>query len=160
MTDLGLKAVLSNDLLLMRFSVLPSSLMSYVLISKENSFLYTYQFLEEKQDSLFLDRHVACNALFEGPSTYDVLRLKAIIKKISDPVHTYCKFSNLIKISPKMFLGNPFQLIDKKLARLKDYSKPGNVVEANVAGVSRFCPKLVKNAKIVLENVLVTEKTF
>ena len=43
MTDLGAKAVLSNDLLLMRFSVLPSSLMSNVLISKKNSFLYISQ---------------------------------------------------------------------------------------------------------------------
>ena len=47
---------------------------------------------------------------------------------------------------PKMFLGNPFPLIDKKLARLKDCPKSGNVVVATVAGVSKFCPKLVKNA--------------
>ena len=62
MTDLGAKAVLSNDLLLMRLSVFPSSLMSNDLISKEISF---YKFLEGKQDSFLGGRHVACDALFE-----------------------------------------------------------------------------------------------
>ena len=60
-----------------------------------------------------------------------------------------------------MFLCNPFPLIDKKLARLKDCPKSGNVVVATVAGVSKFCPKIVKNVFMIqIKNVDVRKDVF